>query len=315
MGLHSTIASIILCSHIIRVNLSIFFRLKKKWKWTEEDSRNFDEFKTSFVKTVLSFPDFSRSFYISADASDTAVAGEIFQLRENGEKDVISFYSRTLNQNQCAYTISEKELFAILSLCQKFRNLLLGRTVYCSTDHESLTFLHTCKLTNSRLSRWYLALTEFDLQLTYIPGPQNRIADYLSRINKKVNVHNFICNITEKISETESQNLNFISHLYIKIDGYKREYSSADLIRGQNASADLIRGQNGDPKIVKIKKVFRDLTNPHRDWYKERYTLHQNLLFRKLDEHIYRLVIPQSLIPNVIVHVHKEYGHFGPLKT
>lgn len=37
---------------------------KKKWSWTPEDSKNFDDFKEFFIKTVLYYPDFSKDFFL-----------------------------------------------------------------------------------------------------------------------------------------------------------------------------------------------------------------------------------------------------------
>lgn len=65
--------------------------------------------------------------------------------------------------------------------------MLLGRPIYISTDYKSLTHLNKSKLNHGRLSRWFLYLQEFDIRMIYIPGKQNTIADYLSRINKKNN--------------------------------------------------------------------------------------------------------------------------------
>lgn len=48
------------------------------------------------------------------------------------------------------------------------------------SDHQALTFLFTCKLRNSRLSRWALLLQEYNLQISHCTGKDNHI-DTLSR--------------------------------------------------------------------------------------------------------------------------------------
>lgn len=79
------------------------------------------------------------------------------------------------------YTCSEKELYSILQVCLKYRTLLLGHKIYVNTDHKALTFLKTAKLSNNRLSRWFLALQEFDLELTHVSGKAYNTADFISR--------------------------------------------------------------------------------------------------------------------------------------
>ncbi len=48
------------------------------------------------------------------------------------------------------------------------------------TDHNPLTFLSKVKNRNQRLTRWGLFLKEYNLDVKYIPGKQNRVADALS---------------------------------------------------------------------------------------------------------------------------------------
>ena len=51
------------------------------------------------------------------------------------------------------------------------------------TDHNSILFLRRCKLSHGRLTRWVLALQEYDIQWEYVPGSKNVVADVLSRVN------------------------------------------------------------------------------------------------------------------------------------
>ena len=55
------------------------------------------------------------------------------------------------------------------------------------TDHKALSFLNTCKLTHSRLTRWVLALQEYNFSWEYIKGVENRIPDTLSRVDTEGN--------------------------------------------------------------------------------------------------------------------------------
>jgi len=76
--------------------------------------------------------------------------------------------------------VTELELLGILFACQKFKIYILGHPINLYTDHRALKFLFSFKLKNSRLTRWTLALQEFDLKIIYCPGKDNPI-DTLSR--------------------------------------------------------------------------------------------------------------------------------------
>jgi hypothetical protein len=94
---------------------------------------------------------------------------------------MISTFSRKLEKAESNYTITEKELFAIIKACDHFRHYLLGKRFTLRTDHKSLIYLKTCDTPSSRLLRWALKLQEFVFDVEYIKGDSNA-ADGLSRI-------------------------------------------------------------------------------------------------------------------------------------
>jgi len=71
--------------------------------------------------------------------------------------------------------VTELELLGILFACQKFKIYILGHPIKVFTNHKTLTFLFSCKLKNNRLTRWTLALQEFDLQIQHCPVKDNPI--------------------------------------------------------------------------------------------------------------------------------------------
>lgn len=55
-------------------------------------------------------------------------------------------------------------------------------------DHQVLAFLNTCKLTHSRLSRWILALQEYNYSWSILRILRTKyLADTLSRIHYENN--------------------------------------------------------------------------------------------------------------------------------
>ena len=126
---------------------------------------------------VLRYPDFDKVFHITSDASNTAVGAVLSQ-----EQHPISNFSRTLNSAEQNYSTIEKELLGIVEACRYFRPYVYGRKFIIETDHKPLTWLWSLKTLNTRLIRWRLKLEEYNYEIKYKKGCENKEADALSRI-------------------------------------------------------------------------------------------------------------------------------------
>jgi RNase H-like domain found in reverse transcriptase/Reverse transcriptase (RNA-dependent DNA polymerase)/Integrase zinc binding domain len=146
-----------------------------KWQWTSVEANAFDQIKRIIAKNVLlSHPDFNKPFEIHTDASKYQLGAVISQ-----EAKPIAFYSRKLSKTQLNYTTTERELLAIVETLKEFRNILLGQQVIVYTDHQNLTY----KVFNvERVMRWRLIIEQFGVELRYIKGSNNIVADALSRL-------------------------------------------------------------------------------------------------------------------------------------
>jgi hypothetical protein len=95
----------------------------------------------------------------------------------------IAYASKTLNNAEKNYPTIEKELLAIVWGCKHFRQYLYGRKFTIVTDHRPLTWIFSVKDPSSRLLRWRLKFEEYDYEVTYKKGSENKNADALSRIH------------------------------------------------------------------------------------------------------------------------------------
>lgn len=130
---------------------------------------------------VLTYPNFSRPFLVTTDASNFAI-GSVLSQGEMGKDKPICFASRTLNRAEENYSACEKEMLSIIWALKVFRNYIYGQRFIILTDHQPLTFSLSSKNTNHRLRRWKSYLEEHDYTILYKPGKSNVVADALSRI-------------------------------------------------------------------------------------------------------------------------------------
>lgn len=134
---------------------------------------------------ILRYPDFSKDFILTCDASNVAL-GAILSQGTIGSDRPIAYASRTLNDSETNYSTIEKELLAIVWATKYFRPYLFGRKFKVITDHMPLQWLMNLKEPNSRLTRWRLKLSGYDFTIVYKKGKINTNVDALSRIE----IHN-----------------------------------------------------------------------------------------------------------------------------
>ena len=131
--------------------------------------------------TLLAYPDFTKKFTIYTDASDYQLGAVTMQ-----EGKPLAFYSRKLSAAQMNYTKSEKEMLRIVETLREFRNILLGYEIEVFTDHHAnLTFEETTESSSQPLQRWRCLVQEFNVELKYVKGADNVVADAISRLPKE----------------------------------------------------------------------------------------------------------------------------------
>lgn len=137
-----------------------------------------------FSDQILTYPDFSKPFIQTTDASNFALGAKLSQIQNNIEKPIV-FDSRTLNLMESKYSTTEKEALAIIWSIKIFNAHLYGNKFTLITDYKPLTFMKSTE-NNSRIVRWRLELENFDYVVKYKEGKVNDVADAL---RKKTNYY------------------------------------------------------------------------------------------------------------------------------
>jgi len=92
-----------------------------RFEWTSAQEESFEILKQKLCEEpVLQYPDFSKPFILTTDASGIAVEGILSQGEINKDRPII-YASRTLNDNEIKYDTYEKEALAIIYCVKHFR--------------------------------------------------------------------------------------------------------------------------------------------------------------------------------------------------
>ena len=152
-----------------------------RFEWTSFQEESFETLKQLLCEEpVLQYPDFSKPFILTTDASGTAIGGILSQGEINQDRP-IAYASRTLTDNEQKYDTYEKEALAIVYCVKHFRPYLYGRKFTLVTDHKPLMWFKNAQDANMRILRWRLKLAEYDYEVVYKAGKTNVNADALSR--------------------------------------------------------------------------------------------------------------------------------------
>lgn len=153
----------------------------KKFQWTEECEQAFQTLKSKLLTApVLAYPDPSKHFILTCDASDTAVGYVLGQLDDTKKEFVVAYGGKALSTDEKKFSTTEKECLAVLYGIAAYRPYLAHTEFTIVTDHKALVWLQTAKHTG-RLERWALKIQEYNFKIVHRPGKSNCVADALSR--------------------------------------------------------------------------------------------------------------------------------------
>ena len=163
---------------------------QEEWEARPELLDAFNDLKYCLCHSpVLILPDYKGArdgtspFLVQTDASDAAIGGVLMQDQGKGYQP-IAFGSRSLIPAEVNYSVTEKELLALVHFCtEKWRHHLLGCDYVIQGDHRALiTLLTPGRAVNRRQARWIEVLQEQNVpQMQYVPGPKLTVPDALSR--------------------------------------------------------------------------------------------------------------------------------------
>ena len=171
------------CASILGPLNSLLAAKDHRLTWSEEATASFNSIKESLtMATLLTHPKPFAPTCIMSDASDTAV-GAVLQQHIDGVWHPISYFSKKLRPAETRYSTFDRELLAVYLAIKHFRHFVEGRDFHVATDHKPLTFaLATAsdKYTPRQI-RHLDYIAQFTSDLRHVTGPNNPVADTLSR--------------------------------------------------------------------------------------------------------------------------------------
>ena len=135
--------------------------------WSKECQEGFDALKHALTTApVLAYLDYTQPGILETDASLKGLGAVLSQKGKDGEVRVIAYASRSLQPSERSmrdYSSAKIELMSLKwSVCEKFKDYLLGSKFTIFTDNNPLVYVKTSKLGAARI-RWLSELALYDL--------------------------------------------------------------------------------------------------------------------------------------------------------
>ncbi|KAI3730744.1 hypothetical protein L1987_61920 [Smallanthus sonchifolius] len=127
---------------------------------------------------VLALPDWSQEFIVETDASLKGLGAVLMQ-----GSHPIAYVSKALSARQCALSVYEKELLAILLAVKHWHQYLILKHFTIRTVKKSLKHLLEQKITTPLQHTWLSKLMRYDYHIFYKKDAENNAADALSRVH------------------------------------------------------------------------------------------------------------------------------------
>ncbi|CAH8585581.1 unnamed protein product, partial [Dicrocoelium dendriticum] len=286
----------------IAAPLNTLLQKGKTFEWTVECRNSFDRLRESLCAApVLVFPDLSPNageFILDTDASDQAIGAVLSQKGQDGIERVVSYSSRSLSARERNYCTTRKEMLALVFFIKQNRHYLLGRKFLVRTDHQSLRWLQNFRDPEGQIARWQEQLQEYDFECRHRPGALHANADALSRLPTRAHGDCPSCS-TQHVALVNLQSSEY---------GRWQEAQAADpdvspiydkrLLGSDKPTAKEMEGKSYEARCLWAM------------W--DKLSIEEGVLvFDFGPNYIRRIVVPRSLVSEVLSKLHEQLGHAG----
>ena len=154
-------------------------------RWTYDYTAHFERFKRALAAAAeLHFPDYSLPWVVRCDASQYGVGAVLFQeyTDEHGvvTHQPIAFASKRFSKPATNWDAYKREAYACYFAIDAFSYYLRGKHFLLETDHRNLCWIEASQA--PIVVRWRALMQSFSFHLRHVPGKENRVADWMSRM-------------------------------------------------------------------------------------------------------------------------------------
>ncbi|KAL5537853.1 hypothetical protein UlMin_045641 [Ulmus minor] len=91
--------------------------------------------------------------------------GALIAQEKDGVERPVYYFSRLVRGAECNYSLIEKQCLALVYVAQRLRHYMLAHKVCLMSKNNPFRYMMNNSIPSSRLTRWILTLSEFDIRV------------------------------------------------------------------------------------------------------------------------------------------------------
>ena len=308
-----------------------------KFDWKETHRSAFMRLKEAIIQApILRYPDTTKPYIVYTDASDNACGAQLSQIY-NGTEFPVAFLSHTFTDTQRRWSTPEQEAYGIYFTIKRWNYYLQGADIIVRNDHKPLARFLNRKNENTKINRWGLELTSYNITFEWISGARNKAADCLLRLVELPKKHQ------KNPNGTKPTLINMVKAVTTR-SGMRKTPTIKETEKPQPMEQILDKGEisetminnettsnncESNPKDTSIKEmqstdpfckcIMKRLLNKTALEYElKTFFIHNGFLYRYTSDHskdFCTLVIRKAWRYTILVETHDKMGHQGNNRT
>ena len=157
-----------------------------EFEWTEKCQKSFDNLREFLTKyPILRYPDPNKDYTLFTDVSKFGYVGVLTQEYEDNrvtKYHPVCYVSGLFRGSQLNWAALTKEAYTIYMAVRKLTFYSTGHNIKIKSNHLPLKKFLEKKTLNAKVNNWAVELEQFKIELDWITGVKNTLADSLSRL-------------------------------------------------------------------------------------------------------------------------------------
>ena len=155
---------------------------RKNFEWNERAQDAFENIKRELCEAlVLGMPTEKAMFVLDTDASVVAISGKLHREQDWNGRTVlrpIAYGSKVLSDTEMRYGAPKAEMFALVTLMEKYRAYLGSAPFNLRVDNRALSCVKTYPMDHSYIGRWIVKLNGYHMIIEHRVCDKHQNADF-----------------------------------------------------------------------------------------------------------------------------------------